>query len=162
MLHQSSKVEDRSEDLDPSKAVLKNVIASKHSIINYEFMAFSSGAVGCVFKFIDNSNFYLFEIGGSYNISKRFFTLRKKINGIWSTIKSFTNALSVKDVPFFGYEMNIWYTVKIEINNNSIEIYTAINDATALTKIMSVTDNQILSGRVGFTSTSTDEKAINS
>jgi len=101
-------------------------------------------------------NYMTFEIGGGDNVQARFYRLRKKVNGIFTTLKRFNNNEELKHLPFFGYEVNTWYAVSIEIYNEKIAVYAALLGVTSKTFITKVKDDTLPFGYVGFGTSHTE------
>lgn len=71
-------------------------------------------------------------------------------------IRNYTNSNELPFVPFFGYEIDTWYSVTIEINESNIFITATINNGnTSKVKIINENDNQLKIGRVGFSCSGT-------
>ena len=150
VLAQNSSVYDKGQFSEPTMAIIKGKIVKKSAIIDVQFLAKDAGYVGVIFKFVDNKNYYTFEIGGGDDVSKRFFQIRKKIDGFFSVIKRVNTIEELSSVPFFGYEPNNWYHIRILLQDNNISISAALLGTTILEKIMEIQDDSIISGRVGF------------
>ncbi len=129
----------------------------KRAKINYEFKAGNEGIVGCVFKYKDEGNYFIFEIGGSSNISKRFFRMRIKLDGKWDVLKAYNSHQELSYLPFFGYDINTWYSVEIRIEKQKFEVYVGVLGTTERLKIMTLdVDDKIRGGRIGFSTFGTD------
>ena len=131
-------------------AIIKDVIVKKRASIDFQFYAKGNGYVGIIFKFVDYLNYYIFEIGGGDDITKRFFQLRKKVDGSFSIIKRVNSGEELSNLPFFGYEKNTWHHVKLILRNDFIVVLAALLNTTSLVKIIEEKDGTIPSGRVGF------------
>jgi len=131
-------------------AILKNTYVKKKAIIKCDFLARNDGFVGVVFKYRDHMNYYIFEIGGGDDTSKRFFQIRKRVDGAFSILQRFNTNLEIDSVPFFGYEKNTWYSVNIKLKNENILVRVSLIGTTNLIKVFEVKDTSIQSGRVGF------------
>jgi len=150
VLRQDSLVEDKGQHSEPTMAILKKTSVKKKSIIDFDFLAMKAGFVGIVFKYINERNYYTFEIGGGDDVSKRFFQLRKKVDGAYSIIQRYNSPEEISSVPFFGYQLKTWYHVKVVLNNDQIVVMASLIGTTTLRKIMDVKDSAISAGRVGF------------
>ena len=156
LVRQSTPFSGTGENMDTTKAILKNVNVRKGAIIKYEFRASGTGVVGCIFKFVDNNNFYTFEIGGSYNTASRFFQIRRKLRGDWTTIKIIGTNAEISYLPFFGYEVNTWYSVEIVLSGDKILASVALMGLTQRMKVIAASDNAISIGRIGFSTYGTE------
>ncbi len=156
VLRQSSRVRDLGENSESSKCILRNIEVHSRAIIDYQFRASMPGYVGCIFKYKDDSNFYSFEVGGGDDITKRFFQLRKKVNGTYSVIKRINTDKDIPSVPFFGYELATWYAVQIIIKDNEIAVYVALLGTTSKLLLFKVDDNSLPWGMVGFSTFNTE------
>jgi hypothetical protein len=85
-----------------------------------DFLAEKNGVVGVVFKFVNANNYLLFEVGG-FEKRKRFFQLRKKINGVNKVIARVNNKKDVRS-KIFGYKKLFWYRVRIQLYKNNIKV----------------------------------------
>jgi len=150
VLTQNANVEDRGQNFEPTMAILKNIFVKKRASIDFQFYAKENGYVAIIFKFVDFFNYYIFEIGGGDDITKRYFQLRKKIDGSFSIIKRISSEEELPNVPFFGYEKNTWHHVRIILRNDLILVLASILDTSSLVKILEEKDGTIPSGRVGF------------
>ncbi len=156
VLRQGSRIKDKTNKEDTTKALLKHISVRKAVVILYEFRAKHTGVVGCVFKYVDPLNFLTFEIGGSSNITKRFFRIRKIHKGTWTTIKKISTPIEVSFLPFFGYEANTWYGVRVEISGDNIKVGVGLLGVTKIMNIMNATDSSIKIGRIGFSTSGTE------
>jgi hypothetical protein len=150
VLYQTSKIRDQGEDTDTSKSILNGVSVGCSTSINYEFRGNHDGIVGVVFKYKDNDNFFTFEVGGSDEMKNRFFQLRKKFEGKWSTISRFNSNQEVPYLPFFGYELGTWYGVSVQINCPFIRVSVGLIGVTKKIQIMEVEDSTLADGKMGF------------
>jgi pectate lyase len=83
-------------------------------------------------RYKDGNNFYAASL---YNSSGGTIEIRKKVNGSTTTIASKTN---------FGLSAGTWYTIKLELNGSTINMY--VNGTLQLT----ATDSSITSGGIGL------------
>jgi hypothetical protein len=137
-------------------SILRSCHVKERSIIDYQFRASSTGYVGAVFKYKDSSNYYTFEVGGGDDISKRFFQIRKKLDGQFSIVKRISTNKEVEQLPFFGYERNTWYAVSIELLYDEIKVFISLVGVTAKMQLMKVKENSIAFGRAGFSTCQTE------
>ena len=156
LLRQCSNTRDKSENEDTTKSIIKDLEVKKGSVLIYEFRASHEGVVGCIFKFVDNSTFYTFEIGGSSDMTKRFFRIRRQLKGAWTTIKQINTNAEISFLPFFGYEVNTWYSVEVITEQTTMIVSIALMGLTQRMKIMTVNDDKIARGGVGFSTSGTE------
>lgn len=156
LLRQSSTMQDKSENEDSTKCIIKDLEVKKSSVLLYEFRASNPGIVGCIFKFVDNMNFYTFEVGGSSNVKSRFFRIRRQFKGVWTTLKLISTNAEIAFLPFFGYEVGTWYSVEVVTELESMVVSIALMGLTQRMKIMTVVDDKITRGRVGFSTSGTE------
>ena len=83
-------------------------------------------------------------------MESRYFQVRKKVDGNFSLIKRFNTNDEISYLPFFGYEVNTWYTVSIELKFDSIDIYVSLLGVTAKMIVFKLKDNSFKFGYVGF------------
>ena len=150
VLRQASFIADLSQNNEPTISYLKNVYVKEQAIIDYQFRASGTGYVSCVFKYKDCNNYYTFEMGGGDNVDARFFEIRKKQDGHFTSIKKFSTQKEIEYLPFFGYETNTWYAVSIEIKYNNIKVFVSILGITAKMIVFNLDDNTLPFGYVGF------------
>ncbi len=156
VLIQTANIVDEGPNDERTYAIIKNPWIHKYGVINYEFRASKEGVVACIFKYKDDRNFLTFEVGGGEDVAKRFFQVRKKFENSWSSIKRYNSIEELSTVPFFGYEPNNWYQVQIQIINAKIRISAALLGSSSMVNIMTVEDNSIPNGRVGFGGSGTE------
>jgi len=155
LLRQKSNMLDKSEFGDTTKTIIKGLTVKKGSVLLYEFRAMHAGVVGCILKFVDNNNFYTFEVGGSSAISSRFFQIRRNFKGTWTTLKRISTNEEVPFLPFFGYDIDTWYSVEVVTQESEFTISIALLGITERMKIITVSDDKIPRGRVGFSTSGT-------
>ncbi len=156
LLRQGSYLRDLGQNNDTTKAILKNVRVFHATHILYDFRTKRDGFVGCIFRYLNERNYVTFEVGGGTNVKHRWFRIRKVVKGAWSTIKMITTPEQLSFLPFFGYDVNTWYSVKIIVNNSEIDIFIGLLGTTERMKIMSVTEPQLKEGRIGFSTSGTE------
>jgi hypothetical protein len=155
VIYQTSRAHDNSDFSEGTMLIRKNKILNKNGSFDVEFRAEYQGVVGIIFKYKDENNYYTFEIGGGDDISKRFFQLRKKINGTFSLLKRFNSSEEISSVPFFGYEVNNWYSITILVKNDEIAVSGALIGTTAKSLILLVKDDSIPRGALGYSTNGT-------
>ncbi len=83
-------------------------------------------------RYQDGNNFYCASL---YNSSGGTVEIRKKVSGSTSNLASKTN---------FGLTAGTWYTVKLEVNGSTINMY--VNG----TKVLTATDSALTTGGIGL------------
>lgn len=87
-------------------------------------------AIGVMFRYQDTQNYYRFSMDRQRNYRR----LLKKVDG----------KVTVLAEDQFSYEMNKWYTIKVNINRYQIEIYMDNK------RVFRVADNSIPYGQIGL------------
>jgi len=156
LLRQNSRIKDSGTAGELSLAIIKSIFVRKKAFFKVEYRASNSGVVGFVFKYLDNDNYFLFEIGGGDDVAQRYLQVRKKLTGVWSLVKRYNRIEEIPTLPFFGYDPESWYEISIELLNESIKIFGGIKGTTKDVLIFEFSDNSIPYGRVGFATSGTE------
>ena len=124
-------------------------------MINFQFRAEDDGYVGLAFKYMDENNYYTFEMGCGDDMRKRFFQIRRKLDSSWSVLKRFNTNDEINQLPFFGCEINSWYAISVEIKSCQATVYASILGVTAVMEVMRINDCSISTGRIGLATAGT-------
>jgi hypothetical protein len=106
---------------------------------------------GIVFRYLDQFNYYVFDMYAGSNIKERFKRVRKVING-----KSF----DLQKVYDGGYLQDTWYKIYIQLRKNVFRIHMEEESPTNILKeneskmslVFEAFDGDFAIGAVGFTS----------
>ena len=128
----------------------------KGASILFDFRASHSGAVGFVFKYLDQNNFYIFEIGGSSLVTARYFQVRRILDGVWTTLRRINTNAEIPFLPFFGYEVKAWYSVQAIIEEDEFKFSIALLGISQRIQILHINDDKIKRGKVGFSTSGTE------
>lgn len=120
VINQISELRDNSPNREHTMYILRNKYIKKGSF-SVDFLAEKNGVIGIVFKFINANNYLIFEVGG-FEKGKRFFQLRKKLNGIFRVIARINNKKDLK-TKIFGYSKLTWYRVRLELDKYNIKVF---------------------------------------
>jgi len=121
IIYQRTEIIDKSQYREPTLLILKEKYLKK-GVFSCDLRRIKKGSLGIVFRYVDKNNYYIFETGGT--IKKNFFQLRKKVQGIMSTIKRINHdQILSKGYNEYAYNQDIWLRVKIVVNKNNFNIY---------------------------------------
>jgi hypothetical protein len=124
--------------------------------IDFEVRAMHTGYVSAVFKYMDSSNYYSFEIGGGDDVSSRYYQFRKKVNGTYKLLKRYATQRELPNVTFFGYEVNVWYRIRVLIKGSTFYFYLSIVNSSSMVFLFKITDTSFNEGKVCFGSYNTE------
>lgn len=149
IIFQRTEIIDKSPYREPTLLILKKKHV-KRGVFTCDLRRIKKGLIGIVLRYVDKDNYYIFETGG--NLKKNFFQIRKKIQGIMTTIKRINHdQILSKGLNEYAYNQDIWLRVKVLVNKNNFNIY--ISKPGYLEKsIFEFEVKELRIGRVGFTS----------
>ena len=151
---QRSEIADKSFLKLPTMFILKDKII-KRGWFSLDLAGYQNGAIGVVFKYKDQNNYYLFELGGTKK-SDRYFQMRKNVNGMMKLIKrvntneelDFQESQKSKHI---GYTPFKWYYLRVVLDGPNITIfYKKVGKPEKI--VIKVTDDDLPYGMIGFTS----------
>jgi len=154
---QKTEIADKSTLKQPSMFILKDKFIKK-GWFSVDLAGYQNGAIGVVFKYKDQNNYYLFELGGTKK-NNRYFQMRKNINGMMKLIKRINtneelNLIESKKSKHIGYTPYKWYYLRVVTDGPNIKIfYKKIGYPEKM--VIEVSDDDLPYGMIGLTSFNT-------
>jgi hypothetical protein len=110
----------------------------KNAIFEVDMFALDDDIPGVLFRYVDENNFYVFDMNGQASRTNgEFARLRKCVNGTYTELGKIMEAIFVKDD-------GIWHHIKVEMLGDNIKV--SVDDR----ELFDVMDSDIPSGTVAL------------
>ena len=158
VIMQKSNVADKSYNKEPTQLILKDKYIRKGTL-SVDLLGKNKGRLGLSFKYVDENNYYLFEVGGGHKKQNRYFQLRKKINGKMKLMKRINSNKELseeerKKSKDFGFLTQTWYSLRIHIDGPKMKFFFN-KKGNPEKSILNYEDDDIPYGLIGVSSSKT-------